>query len=369
MRPVAGVMSSAGAGLDELVDFVPAARCGCPRPSRGAGSRSTWPRPAGRRVRGRTGPGPPAPAAGCRVSWPGALSCQERTVTLRCWRSRSAVAHRYAGTLGDVLRLAIPPRHARAEANTRRHASEGPSCRSAARQAGGHLPIGLSFAAVALVARARADRAGDEQLCRAGVGKLLEGGRAAATLRIEPQGELLLRAGHRRRRPGGTRCPARCSARAGGCGTGRGPRARPIATRRSSLPHAATWQVVLGTRAAAFAPVTGAGVRSDVERRRRLVRRASLALPARPRGAPFVRRDAQEDHVVYRGGGARCARGAGFDPRRRARRSSPPSSVKRRRAWPRAPRRAPRQRPPAPHRSRLPQEAFTCDSRGPRARF
>ena len=55
-----------------------------------------------------------------------------------------AVAERYAGTLGDVLRLAIPPRHATAEKSlARRGARARRRCPSRARWAG--YPAGPSF--------------------------------------------------------------------------------------------------------------------------------------------------------------------------------------------------------------------------------
>ena len=54
-----------------------------------------------------------------------------------------AVAERYAGTLGDVLRLAIPPRHATAEKNLRGEAPEPPPMPEPGPWAG--YPAGPSF--------------------------------------------------------------------------------------------------------------------------------------------------------------------------------------------------------------------------------
>src|SRR5690554_5767361 len=45
-----------------------------------------------------------------------AATSGEATLTRAVWRLVTAVAERYAGTRADVLRLAIPPRHARVEA-------------------------------------------------------------------------------------------------------------------------------------------------------------------------------------------------------------------------------------------------------------
>src|SRR5699024_9675472 len=47
-----------------------------------------------------------------------AVTSSEVTLTPELWRLTEAVARRYAGTRPDVLRLAIPPRHARVEGET-----------------------------------------------------------------------------------------------------------------------------------------------------------------------------------------------------------------------------------------------------------
>lgn len=47
-----------------------------------------------------------------------AVTSTEPTMTPEVWRLANAIAERYAGTRQDVLRLAIPPRHARVEGET-----------------------------------------------------------------------------------------------------------------------------------------------------------------------------------------------------------------------------------------------------------
>ena len=72
--------------------------------------------PAGRRVRRSSGPpAQRARRAGWRPLQPGRLARAGADARGRCALAR-AVADRYAGTLADVLRLAVPPRHARVEA-------------------------------------------------------------------------------------------------------------------------------------------------------------------------------------------------------------------------------------------------------------
>src|SRR5690606_35389246 len=49
---------------------------------------------------------------------PRAVTSTAPTMTPEVWRLANAIAERYAGTRQDVLRLAIPPRHARVEGET-----------------------------------------------------------------------------------------------------------------------------------------------------------------------------------------------------------------------------------------------------------
>jgi primosomal protein N' (replication factor Y) len=66
-----------------------------------------------------------------------------------------AVADRYAGTMSDVLRLAVPPRHAKVEAETRAAADHRPV--AADRAVWGAYPMGESF--LAALAEGRSPRA------------------------------------------------------------------------------------------------------------------------------------------------------------------------------------------------------------------
>ena len=81
----------------------------------------------------------------------------------------------------------------------------------------------------------------------------------------------------------------RARARAGTCGSPP-TRGRRRATRPGSRCCAGHVSVVVGTRAAAFAPVRELGPGRVVGRRRRPARRAPGALPARPRRAPHAGR-------------------------------------------------------------------------------
>ena len=54
----------------------------------------------------------------------------EPVLTPEVARLARAVADRYAGTLADVLRLAVPPRHARAEADATRVREQAAASRS-----------------------------------------------------------------------------------------------------------------------------------------------------------------------------------------------------------------------------------------------
>ena len=98
-----------------------------------------------------------------------------------------------------------------------------------------------------------------------------------------------------------------------------GPQARYTAYLKALRGHA---QVVVGTRAAAFAPVRDLGLVAVVGRRRRPARRAAGALPARARGAAGPGAACTAPRVLVRrvrpvGGGRRPRRPRGARPRSR----------------------------------------------------
>ena len=298
--------------VDPVAVVVGRRRAGPPRPpvrvrrARGAGrdGRAGGPgqgavRRAGpRRVR-RSSAGPrPSTRAGWRRC--GGSSAPSRCSRPRCWPLCRAVAARYAGTLGDVLRLAIPPRHATAEKNLAAAPAEpagdagpawarypaGPSflrrspgagaCRVVAGLPRRGSPPGDAPAA-SLAGRCRADRAprpGDwPDALAVAAGTALAAGRGALLVvpdhrdvdRVDAALTAVL--GHR---------PARAADRRPGAagalhGLAEGA-ARPRAVRRRH-PRG---DVRAGPRP---------GARRLVGRRRRPARRAARALPPRPRGA------------------------------------------------------------------------------------
>lgn len=175
------------------------------------------------------------------------------------------VAQRYAGTLGDVLRLAVPPRHARAEAALSAAAESelraGPPAVTDPRRSAGpwsRYPAGASFLARLAAGEAPAaswlaapttDPAQDWPAALAEA--------AAATL-LSGRGALLVLPDHR----DVARVDAALSTV---LGPGRhvrltadqGPQARYTAWLRVLRGHV---RVVVGTRAAAFAPVHDLGL-------------------------------------------------------------------------------------------------------------
>ena len=173
-------------------------------------------------------------------------------------RSPAPVAARYAGTRSDVLRLAVPPRHATTEkqptpAEPRRRPSTPP--RAAAAWAALPRPARRSCAALADGGRPRA------------VWSALPGDRLADAARRTPpprrcasgRGALLVRA----RPPDVARLDAALTAVLGDGPPRRAhrrPRAGARATARSWPSPAAPRRVVVGTRAAAFAPVHDLGL-------------------------------------------------------------------------------------------------------------
>ncbi len=144
-----------------------------------------------------------------------------------------AVADRYAGTLGDVLRLAIPPRHARAEAARATRLEAGAAGRQRGRLADVRPRARLRRGAAGRGAAAGVVERGP----RSGPGPAGRRGRARdARLRAAARSCACPTSATSR---AGMRCSPRCSARAG---TSRSPRptSRPIATGRSSRPRAVT---------------------------------------------------------------------------------------------------------------------------------
>ena len=99
------------AHLDRPFDYLVPARLD-QRPCRAAGSGSGSPASWSTATCWNA----PRPAS-TRAGWPGWSGCisPEPVLTPEIFDLARAVADRYAGTLADVLRLAIPPRHATAE--------------------------------------------------------------------------------------------------------------------------------------------------------------------------------------------------------------------------------------------------------------
>ncbi len=168
------------------------------------------------------------------------------------------VAHRYAGTLGDVLRLAVPPRHARAEQALTAEAPEPPALPAIEPRAWGRYPAGPAFLdhlrrgsgpAATVLALPSADPATDwPALVAEAVRAAVEAGRGAVVVvpdhrdvvRVEAAVVAALGPGRH------TRLTA-----------DQGPQARYTAFLKALRGHA---PVVVGTRAAAFAPVRDLGL-------------------------------------------------------------------------------------------------------------
>ncbi|MFW0784949.1 primosomal protein N' [Gordonia sp. CPCC 206044] len=162
-----------------------------------------------------------------------------------------SVADRYAGTMSDVIRLAVPPRHARTEKETPRERSETPV--TAPNTSGWHdYPAASSFLASMQSGHPRAvwqALPGEDWTSR-----LAE---LAATTVAAGRGAILVvpdqRDLERLERACAPLLGDRCVTLAGGLG----PTARYrrwLAARRGSA------QVVLGTRSAVFAPVRDLGL-------------------------------------------------------------------------------------------------------------
>jgi len=168
------------------------------------------------------------------------------------------VADRYAGSLGDVLRLAVPPRHAAAEKALAVEPPEHPPLPERVPQAWSPYAAGPAFLAhlasggaptASLLAVPSVTAAGDWPLLLAeGARAAVEGGRGAVivvpdhrdVVRVEAALLEVLGPGRH------TRLTA-----------DQGPQARYTAYLKAVRGHA---QVVVGTRAAAFAPVGDLGL-------------------------------------------------------------------------------------------------------------
>ncbi|HEY5853225.1 MAG TPA: primosome assembly protein PriA, partial [Aldersonia sp.] len=173
----------------------------------------------------------------------------ERVLTAQILAVATAVAARYAGTRGDVLRLAIPPRHARVEQEPpgERASVPVPAVRWSAY---GH---GDTF--VAALAQGRAPRAawqalpGEDWPRRLAELAAVTAARGAGALLIVPDQRDL------------DRVSAACTELAGdaavGLAAGLGPTAR---YRRWLAVLRGTARVVVGTRSAVFAPVADLGL-------------------------------------------------------------------------------------------------------------
>jgi primosomal protein N' (replication factor Y) (superfamily II helicase) len=79
---------------------------------------------------------------GGRLAYLEKVVSPERVLTPEVARLARAVADRYAGTLADVLRLALPPRHARAEKKAGRDGLNDPAGESAGVEAGVEAGVG-----------------------------------------------------------------------------------------------------------------------------------------------------------------------------------------------------------------------------------
>ncbi|WP_299445506.1 primosome assembly protein PriA [uncultured Phycicoccus sp.] len=186
------------------------------------------------------------------------LVSPEAVLTPAVLDAARAVADRYAGTLGDVLRLAVPPRHARAEQALPTDPPEHPALpphepRAWAPYVAGpafltHLREGGAPAASVLALPAADPTAAWPALLAGAVRVAVEAGRGAVVVvpdhrdvvRVEAALVAALGAGRH------TRLTA-----------DQGPQARYTAFLKARRGHT---PVVVGTRAAAFAPVRDLGL-------------------------------------------------------------------------------------------------------------
>lgn len=186
------------------------------------------------------------------------LVSPEAVLTPEVLAAARTVAARYAGTLGDVLRLAVPPRHARAEQALAVDPPERPALPEATDRAWASYPAGAAF--LARLRAGQSPRAAVQALpstepslawpglVAEALRACVDGGRGAVVVvpdhrdvvRVEAALVDVLGAGRH------TRLTA-----------DQGPQARYTAFLKALRGHV---PVVVGTRAAAFAPVRDLGL-------------------------------------------------------------------------------------------------------------
>ncbi len=182
----------------------------------------------------------------------------EAVLTRQVFTTARAVADRYAGSLGDVLRLAVPPRHATAEKALAVQAPEPPALPRRSARAWSPYAAGSAFLShltsggaptASVLATPSVVSAGDWPALLAEAARAaVDGGRGAVlvvpdhrdVVRVEAALLEVLGPGRH------TRLTA-----------DQGPQARYTAYLKALRGHA---QVVVGTRAAAFAPVHDLGL-------------------------------------------------------------------------------------------------------------
>ena len=311
---------------------------GPPRPARSTTPcRPRWPTPRCRAPGSRCG----SPARTSTASSSGAAPDTDHTGALTPLRRvvspepvlspaiaelAGLLAERYAGTRADVLRLAVPPRHATTEKqpSPRRGAGRRRPA-AAATAAWGAYPAAEAF--LAHLAAGGSPRAVWSALPGEDWPRLLAQA-AAADPRGWP-GSVLCVPDHR----DVARLDAALTAVLGAghhvvLTAGAGPARR---YREFLAVARGTRRIVVGTRAAAFAPVHDLGSGGDLGRRRRPPCRAARAVPPRPRGAADPRpgrgrRGAGRRLRPQRRGRAAARHRLGPRARRRrARRCAPPS--------------------------------------------
>ena len=308
-------------------------------------------------------------AARRKAGLPRRLVSAERVLDPEVARLARAVADRYAGSLSDVLRLAVPPRHARVERQPDRARRVPPAatpvplrgcrCRCSARPA--RRRQACRTRATPPDGQVAGYPAGDGFLAGAGA----TGGRPAAVwsalpgedwpARIAEAAAATVRGGR------GVvvvvadardldRLDAALTAALGGAGgTSRSPRrsARPSGTGGSSRPPAirCRWWSVRGRRCSRRSPTRAGG---DLGRRRRPARRAAGALPARAGGAahpgPARRLRPRSSAGIARTAEAQLLLETGWAPRDRGRPGGPACAYPARGADRRRPAAGPRSR-------------------------
>ena len=201
-------------------------------------------------------------------------------------RARRGLAERYAGTRSDVLRLAVPSRHAATE--KQESVAAAPTRRPTTRRGRGGLGRPRARAGVPPApGRRRRRRA------RSGAPRPAPTGRPSSrTPRRRPSRPAAVRWSCV---PDGKDVARVDAALTAVLGAGQHvvltADAGPAKRYRDFLAVSrGRRRVVVGTRAAAFAPVARPRPGRDLGRRRRPARRAAGAVPARPRGAAAARR-------------------------------------------------------------------------------